>query len=180
MRHIVPTLFLLGLLAGCSSTTQSPDVAPDIRKSLNQAGLKDVSVSQDRDKGVVTLSGHVPADADKVQAESMAKSMAAGQVVANQITVLPPGMESDSKKIASALDDGISSNVKAALLKNSLNDGVDTSVTAGVVTLTGHVDSQAKRARVEKLTSDVPNVKQVVNELQVKDQKATSRGGGQE
>src|ERR1700735_5465559 len=44
----------------------------------------------------------------------------------------------------------------------------------GVVTLTGEVNSQTKRAQVEKLAAGVPNVQQVVNELQVKNQKATS------
>jgi osmotically-inducible protein OsmY len=42
------------------------------------------------------------------------------------------------------------------------------------VTLTGEVSSQSKRAQVEKVASTVPNVQQVVNELQVKDQKASS------
>jgi len=41
--------------------------------------------------------------------------------------------------------------------------------------LSGEVNSQARRTDVEKTASDVPNVKQVVNNLQVKDQKATSR-----
>jgi hypothetical protein len=36
------------------------------------------------------------------------------------------------------------------------------------------VNSQAKRAQVEKVAAGVPNVQQVVNELQVKDQKASS------
>jgi osmotically-inducible protein OsmY len=44
----------------------------------------------------------------------------------------------------------------------------------GVVTLTGEVGSQADRARAEDLASKVPNVQQVVNELQVRKQKATS------
>ena len=49
-------LMILGVLVGCDKmATQSPDVSDSIRKSLDQAGLKDVSVSQDRDKGVVTL-----------------------------------------------------------------------------------------------------------------------------
>ncbi len=43
-----------------------------------------------------------------------------------------------------------------------------------VVTLTGDVDSPGKRARAEKLASEVPNVQQVVNELEVKGRKATS------
>jgi hypothetical protein len=64
---------------GCSSTVpKSPDVADSIRRSLDQSNLKDVSVSQDRDKGVVTSGGHVANDSDNVQVESIAKSMAAG------------------------------------------------------------------------------------------------------
>ena len=65
------TLSIVGTLAGCSRIRKSPDVSDSIRKSLDQAGLQDVSVSQDRDKGVVTLGGHVPSDGDKSQAESM-------------------------------------------------------------------------------------------------------------
>jgi hyperosmotically inducible periplasmic protein len=44
----------------------------------------------------------------------------------------------------------------------------------GVLTLSGEVNSQARRAQVEKVASAVPNVQQVVNELQVKNQKAIS------
>lgn len=65
-------------------------MADNIRKSLDQANLKDVSVSQDRDKGVVTLTGTTASDSDKVQAESIANSIAGSQVVANEIAVRPP------------------------------------------------------------------------------------------
>jgi osmotically-inducible protein OsmY len=44
----------------------------------------------------------------------------------------------------------------------------------GVVTLKGKVPSETKREQVEKLAASIPNVKQVVNELEVKGQKATS------
>jgi hypothetical protein len=43
------------ILAACSNSAKALDVTGTIRDSLNQAGLKDVSVGQDRDKGVVTL-----------------------------------------------------------------------------------------------------------------------------
>jgi osmotically-inducible protein OsmY len=95
-----------------------PDVSDRIRKSLDQAGLKDVTVSQDRDKGVVTLAGNVAADGDKAQAES--------------------------------IDKNIEKNPDAALLKNRLQKGVRYSVKRGVVTLTGEVSSQSKRAQVKK------------------------------
>jgi hyperosmotically inducible periplasmic protein len=168
------TLLIVGALAGCSGTTKSPDVSDTIRKSLDQASLKDVSVSQDRDKGVVTLGGHVPTDGDKSQAESIAKSIADGQVVSNQIGVIPPAVESEAKTVNSDLDKGIEKNLDAVLIQLRLNKGIKYDVKNGVVTLTGEVNSQAKRARVEKVASAVPNVQQVVNELQVKDQKATS------
>ena len=169
------TLLAIGSLVGCSRTSKlSPDVSDSIRKSLDQAGLKAVSVTQDRDKGVVTLSGNVAADADKAQAESIATSIATGQVVSNQIAVVPPGGESAAKAVNSDLDGGIEKNLDAALIQNKLHKGVTYDVKSGVVTLTGEVSSQSKRAQVEQVASTVPNVQQVVNELQVKDQKASS------
>ncbi|MEO8662190.1 MAG: BON domain-containing protein [Bryobacteraceae bacterium] len=101
---------------GCSaSSTRTPDVAAAVRTSLDQAGLKNVSVTQDREKGVVTLGGHVPADADKAQAEVIARTIAGTQVVANQVAVVPPGVEREAKQMNSDLDDGIQSNLHASL-----------------------------------------------------------------
>jgi hyperosmotically inducible periplasmic protein len=77
-------LLAIGGLPGCSGTsTKAPDVTESVRKSLDQAGLKDVSVNQDRDKSVVTLTGQVATDSDKSQAESIARSIAGAQVVAD-------------------------------------------------------------------------------------------------
>src|ERR1700694_2708498 len=139
MKTIKPCLSLLavvlvGALVGCSTTsTKSADVSDNIRKSLDQANLKDVSVSQDRDKGVVTLGGHVATDSDKSQAESVAKSIAGGQVVSNQIAVIPPGAESDAKAVNSDLDKGAEKNLDAALIQQRLHDTVKYSVKNGVV-----------------------------------------------
>jgi hyperosmotically inducible protein len=173
MLAVAPVI-LAGALAGCSNTNQSPDVTDNIRKSLDQAGYKDVSVSQDREKGVVTLTGTVPTEGDKSQAESIAKSSAGAQVVADQIGVRPPGNESDAKTVDSDLDKAIEKNLDAMLVKNKLKKDVKCDVKNGVVTLTGNVASQSRRAQAERLASTVPNVKQVVNELEVKNQKASS------
>jgi osmotically-inducible protein OsmY len=168
-------LLAVGSLVGCSGASRkSADVSDSIRTALDQAGLKDVSVTQDREKGVVTLGGKVATDGDKAQAESIAKSIAAGQVVADQIAVIPPGLESDTKTINSDLDKAIDKNLDATLIQNRLHKGVKYDVKNGVVTLTGEVNSESKRTRVEKVASTVPNVRQVVNELQVKDQKAST------
>jgi hyperosmotically inducible protein len=168
-------LLVVGFLVGCSQTPpKSPDVSEAIRKSLDQAGFKDVSVAQDREKGVVTLAGQVAAEGDKSQADSIARSIAGTQVVANQIAVVVTGAESDSKTVNADLDKGIDRNLDAALIQNKLHQTVKYAVKNAVVTLTGDVNTQAQRAMAEKVASQVPNVKQVVNELQAKNQKATS------
>jgi len=168
-------LLLVVTLAGCSaSATKSPEVSDSIRKSLDNANLKDVSVAQDREKGVVTLAGHVATDGDKAQAESIAKSMAGTQVVSNQIAVIPAASASDAKKVNADLDQGIEKNVDAALIQSGIQKGVKYDVKSGVVTLTGEVASETLRSQIQTVASTVPNVQQVVNELQVKNQKATS------
>ena len=172
---ILLIVFVISVASGCASnSTKAPDVTASIRQALDQAGLKDVSVSQDRDKNLITLTGKVANDNDKLQAESIARSMARTQVVSNQISVRPPGEESTAKKVESDLDKGIENNVDAMLVQHRWNKEVRYDVNQRVVTLKGSVRSQSQRATVEKLAAQVPNVKQVVNELEVKNQKATS------
>jgi hyperosmotically inducible protein len=169
------TLLAAVIMAGCSQTaTKSPDVSDNIRNSLDQAGFKNVSVSQDRDKGVVTLGGNVASENDKTRAESLAKSFAGTQVVADQIAVIPVGVEADAKAVNSDLDKGIEENLDAALIQSKMHDDVKYEVKSGVVTLTGDVNSESKRDQAANLATSVPNVKQVVNDLQVKNQKASS------
>jgi hyperosmotically inducible protein len=165
----------IALTLACSDRPpKAPDVAGDIRHSLDQAGLNDVSVTQDRDKSVVTLSGKVATDDDKARAESVARSIAGTEVVSNEIGVRPNGDESVAKKVDSDLDSGIDKNLEAMLIQHKMKRDVRYDVNNGVVTLKGDVPSQAKRSSVEKLAEQVPNVKQVVNELEVKHQKASS------
>jgi hyperosmotically inducible protein len=171
---MLASLVVAGFLACSSGSKLSPDVSASIRTSLDQAGLKAVSVAQYRDKGVVTLSGNVGAEAEKGHAESIAVSIAGGQVVSNQIAVVPPGNESAAKTLNDDLDGGIDKNLDAALIQGELHKGITSDVKSGVVTLTGEVNSQSKRAQAEQVATAVPNVQQVVNELQVKDQKASS------
>jgi osmotically-inducible protein OsmY len=84
------------------------------------------------------------------------------------------GGEKDAKAVNTDLDEGIEKNLDAALIQNKMHDNVKYEVKNGVVTLSGEVNSENKRASAEKVASGVPNVTQVVNNLQVKNQKASS------
>jgi hyperosmotically inducible periplasmic protein len=169
------TVAALALLLGCSERSTSADVKGNIEQALNQAGLKSVNVSQDRDKGVITLTGDVLTEADKQRAEEIAKSMAHSSVVANEIGVRPSGLESEAKKVDASLDAAIEKNLEAVLVGRKLDHDIKYSAKNGVVTLSGDVNSIERRNELEQLAASVPNVKQVINELQVKEMKATSR-----
>jgi osmotically-inducible protein OsmY len=179
MRYVKSVLgifltFTLAATLSCSKRDQTPDVSNDVRHALDQAGLNDVKVSDDRDKAVVTLTGNVGSEDDKARAASIAHSVAGNQVVANEIGVRPNGDQSTARKVDSDLDSAIDKNLDAMLVQHRLKRDVRYDVNNGVVTLKGDVRSEGQRSSVEKLAGQVPNVKQVVNELEVKDQRATS------
>ena len=149
IKQYLPLLAVVvaGSLAGCAtSSTQAEDVSDRVRASLDRAGLKAVKVRQERDKGVVTLSGNVASSGDKSNAAAIAQSIAPTQVVANEIAVLTPGSESESKAVNSALDKAIGNNLDAALIKSKLHDSVKYAVKNHVVIPTGAVESQSTRA----------------------------------
>jgi osmotically-inducible protein OsmY len=118
-------VFVISVASGCTNnSTPAPDVRASIRQALDQAGLKDVSADQDRDKNLITLTGKVVHHNDKMQAESIARSIAGTQVVSNQISVRPPGEESRAKKVESDPDQGIEKNLDAMLVQHRLNKDV--------------------------------------------------------
>ena len=172
LKVLLTSAFALTMV--CCTANKAPDVSQDVRHALDQAGFNNVSVSQDREKNVVTLKGDLQSDDDKTRAESVAKSAAGTAVIADEIAVRPNGEQSTAKKVDSDLDAGIDKNLEAVLLQHKLNKNVKYDVSNGVVTLKGDVTSPSQRSSAEKVAKNVPNVKQVVNELEVKHQPATS------
>ena len=102
------------VLAGCNNKTEHADVKYAVDTAMTQAGLGVVKVSQDRDKGVLTLTGDVPSADQKAQAEQIAKQTAPDYAVANEIGIRPIGEGDQAKAIDNKLDDGIEDNYKAA------------------------------------------------------------------
>ena len=177
-RFLALLAVLATLFAGACSKQKAnaPDVSDQIKDSLKANNLGDVKVNEDRDKGVVTLSGDVKSDNQKSQAEDIAKQNAGGLIIANEIGVRPAGAEGDAKKVDKNLDKGIEDDYRAALTANGMDDQhVHFNSKNGVVTLTGDVDTPAQRQSAEKMAAKIPNVSQVVNELTVKGAKKGRR-----
>lgn len=171
-------ILVMGVAIGCSSDrNRGAKLDNDkIENALKQANMDDVRVSVDNDKQVVTLDGEVKTDADKAQAEQIAQANAAGYVVRNQVGVRPEGAEGQAKNIDNAQDDAIKSEWEATVAKNKWdNQHINADVKNGVITLKGDVDTASQRTMAEKAAAKLPNVKQVVNELEVKTAKRDRR-----
>jgi hyperosmotically inducible protein len=159
-------------ISGCTHR-QFADEKASVNNSLNSNNLSNVSISQDRDKGVMTLTGNVGTADQKTQAENLAKQAAPDYTIANEIGVRPPGDQAQSAAVASNLDSGIEDNFKATIKAHKALDeqSIHGKARNGTLVLTGSVKTTAQKREAEKLAKSVPHVQEVVNELEVNPRK---------
>ena len=170
-------LLLLAMSIACSQQrANTPDAKPAVENALKAAGYDNINVDQDRDKGVITLKGDVRSDEDKAKAAQIAQGASAGMVVANELGVRPAGDAGDQmSKVDSKTDDAIEDHMKAAIAAHRWeNQHISFDAKNGVLTLTGDVDTAGQRQAIQKAAASIPDVKQVVNELEIKGQKSSA------
>ncbi len=164
------------ILSGCNRQNQHPDVKDAVDSAMTAHGLGVVKVSQDREKGLLTLSGDVESADQKAQAEQVAKQTAPDYTISDEIGVRPIGAESQAKAVDSSLDDGIENNYKAALKahKNLDDQSISYDAKNGTLVLKGSVKTRAQKSEADKLAKAVPNVREVVDEIEVKPDKGST------
>ena len=87
-----------------------------------------------------------------------------------EISVRSMGNESRARTVASDVDDGIENDYNAALVSRHLarQNIRALQIKNAVLTLTGSLKNAQVRKEAEQLASKVPNVRQVVNQLEVR------------
>ena len=161
----------VSLFLATSACSKQPDRSykDSVKTALEQADLKDVTVSEDTEKNTITLGGTLHSEDANQSAADVAKANAGTRIVVNEVSVQPVGQESEAKKVASNLDDGIESNYKAALVAKGLDkEHIRFDAKNGVLKLKGSVKTASQRKEAEQLAQNVPHVQQVLNELDVK------------
>ena len=165
---LVVAVAALLLAIACTNHRQT-SYKDSVKTALEQADLKDVTVNEDQDRNTITLGGTLHSDDAKQKATDVAKANAGERIVVNEVTVEPVGQESQAKNVASNVDDGIENNYKAALVSKGLDkQHIRFDAKNGVITLKGSVKTPAQRKEAEQIAQSVPNVQQVVNEIDVK------------
>jgi hyperosmotically inducible protein len=117
-------------------------------------------------RGEVQLNGFVESADMKSSATRVAKSVGGVKSVSNNLQV-----QKGERSAGEVVDDGvITAKVKAALISdpNVAAHEVNVQTREGVVQLAGFVDSSTQKSAASEVTRKVAGVKQVDNQLEVK------------
>ena len=166
---VVASLLILAL-AACNLGPKHPDVKYTVDTAMTRNNLGVVKVSQDQDKGVITLTGDVESEDQKAEATNVAAQAAPGYAISNELGVRPVGQEGQARAVDSIRDSAIEDNFKASLKahKNLDDQHISYDAQNGTLVLKGSVKTSAERDEAQKLAKAVPNVREVVNEIQVR------------
>lgn len=158
-------------LTGCMRAGH-PDVKLAVYNALDQHDLRSVTVSQDREAGVITLSGIVGADDRKQRAEQLAQQSAPGYSIVDRIQVDSAGLQNAEKAASQTteLDSAIQLRYKARLSANPAlkNQKIQFFASNQTLTLRGSVNNARERKEAEELARKVPQVQHVINEIQIR------------
>jgi len=126
--HIRRWYFFLALatiisvtLLGTACNRANSNYRDRVKTALQQADLKDVTVTEDNRRNTITLGGTLHSEDAKSRAGNIAQASAGPRIIANEISVEPAGNEGEARKMESSLDDGIENNFKAVLISKGLD-----------------------------------------------------------
>jgi osmotically-inducible protein OsmY len=146
------------------------EIQQDVLRELKwDSRVKETDVGMEVDAGIVTLTGTLSSWGERVAAEEAAHRVHGVLDVANDIVVRPPGM-------AGRTDTEIARAVRSALVWDVFvpEERVQSTVSDGVVTLKGDVDSLSQRDSAEKAVRNLAGVRAILNKLEVKPPKVAT------
>ena len=171
MKKVFSSWAIVGLIAAgsmvtaCESRTSTPDYQARVNDSLKNAKIENVKADWKKDEQALHLTGDAESAADKARAEELAKQVVgtSGRVV-NEVTVEGTNAEATDDRIEELLDKAFKEDDQWD--RDKLDLTFDSK--AGVVTITGDAPSEEVKNRVTDRVKQMPGVKDVVNNLEIK------------
>jgi len=124
--------------------------------------VKGREINVETKRGVVIIRGKVDSDEAKNAAEAIAKNVDGAASVKNELQVVAP----DQRALVVEEDSIITARIKRHL-KDAKYSGVEIQTNAGVVSLTGHVETLMTSAKASWKVWKLRGVKAVKNDLSV-------------
>ncbi len=172
---LVAVTALLGM-AACSATRtqrapgeQVDDAAllTSVKSALASDPITEAGeINVDVNRGIVKLSGFVDSSQEQAQAVQVARSVEGVKDVRNDITV-----QKANESTGEVIDDSVlTAKVKTALITSPETKAhqINVETKAGVVQMSGFVDTAAAKTAATTVARSVTGVKDVKNELSVK------------
>jgi len=180
MKKTVVTLIaataLLGM-AACSATRTQRAPGEQVDDAALLTSVKSALISNpvteageinvDVNRGIVKLSGFVDTSKEKSEAAQVAKSVDGVKEVQNDIAIKAAGSTSTGEYIDDSM---ITAKVKTALITSPDTKAhqINVETEAGVVQMSGFVDSEKAKSAATTVAKSVTGVKGVKNELSIK------------
>lgn len=133
--------------------------------------LNAFNISSSVEDGVVTLEGEVETSTDKALAEELVEGIDGVTSVRNNLVVRNEDDQDDDSGVRATLNDGrIFTVLKSRLLMSGDVSGrdIEVEVDNAVVTLNGHVDSDAERDLAVEMARNTNGVRDVRSNLRVR------------
>jgi hyperosmotically inducible protein len=171
---------ILGVLAvasACSSTRTQESAGEAIDDSVLTSKVKVAliddpvtkagQINVETYRGVVQLGGFVDNARQKDQATKVARSVTGVKEVRNDLRVSTKPHATAGQDIDDSM---LTTSVKSKLMEDSTTKAyqINVGTQQGVVQLTGFVDSTAMKARAGELARSVDGVKEVRNDLEIR------------
>jgi hyperosmotically inducible periplasmic protein len=151
-------------LAACGERADQPNYASQVNDRLSEANIDDVRANWENDERALRLTGEVESAADKARAEELAQQVVgtSGRVV-NEVKIEGSNIEEVDNRVEEQLGRMFEDRTEW----DFDGRGVSFDSNAGVVTITGNVESEAIKTRIGQRAAQVQGVRDVVNNLEV-------------
>lgn len=151
--------------AEARSSLDNMRIASAVKMRLwTTSNVPSTEINVDADNGMVTLFGMVPTAESKTLAEAEAAKVDGVTKVENQLQVVTAA----NKDVVKANDKDVAANLKTTFKDRAELKDVSSDVKAGVVRLTGTVDSGWDKMNAVRLARMTPGVKSVEEQIAVK------------
>ena len=156
------------LVMACGDRVDDTNYASRVNDNLRTANMEDVRADWKNEDRTLHLTGEVQSEADRRRAEELAEQVVgtSGRVV-NEVKVEGAEMDDADDRI----EDQLSRMFEDRTEWDFDGRGVTFDANAGVVTITGNVESQAIKDRIGTRARQVNGVRDVVNNLEIEPRK---------
>ncbi|HSB11391.1 MAG TPA: BON domain-containing protein [Blastocatellia bacterium] len=150
------------MVAAMQRAAEESSLSDIVLNQIHQTpGLKDAAVNASADQGLVTLTGYVKTDAERIAVEEVARQVQGVKAIADELLV-KPSVERSSAEIAREVLRNLRSHVFLAA------EDIKVIVRDGRVTLEGVVHQELQKMLAAAQVNRVQGISGVSNQLEIK------------